>query len=116
MHAREWIDAERCFFTALEDRQAKYAVDDTRGPTLISSFLAVMYSHQLFRAGILLSNIGDFFCWQNKWQDGYEYHDRAHRCLAIAVGEGYLLTLRARVKVARDLIEISAAGNLAQAK
>ncbi|KAL9010326.1 MAG: hypothetical protein Q9173_004727 [Seirophora scorigena] len=100
MHASNWLEAERCFFTALGDRRAKYGVDDTRGA----------------RAGVLLSNIGDLHCRQHKWQDGYEYHERAHRSLTGAVGDDHLLTLRARVKVARDLIEVNKPGNLAQAK
>ncbi|KAL8946870.1 MAG: hypothetical protein Q9222_006790 [Ikaeria aurantiellina] len=101
MHIRhDWAKAKKCFFTALLDRKAKYGFDDARGP----------------RAGVLLSNIGDLLCRQDLWEDGYRYHDRAQQSLTAAVKQTHLLSLRARVKVARDMFEINKPGYLTQAK
>ncbi|KAI9776718.1 MAG: hypothetical protein M1816_005147 [Peltula sp. TS41687] len=99
-HQRDWAEAERCFLKALRDRQKQYGLDDSMGP----------------RAGIVLYNLGDLYCLQGKWQEGYRYHCRAHQSLKVAVGETHLTTSRAEYKVARDLIEIKDAKSLLQAK
>lgn len=36
IHVGNWAEAERCLFTALLDRQAKYGLDDHRGPRFVA--------------------------------------------------------------------------------
>ena len=55
---------------------------------------------QVFRAGIVLYNLGDLYRLQGKLGESYGYHDRAHWNLRRAVGETHLTTLRAEYKLA----------------
>ena len=60
---------------------------------------------QVFRAGIVLYNLGDLYRLQGEWKESCHYHVRAYESLKWAVGETHLTTLRAEYKVALYIFE-----------
>lgn len=70
---------------------------------------------EVLRAGIVLYNLGDLYRLQGKWEESYQYRQRAHPSLKRAVGETHLTTLRAEYKLALDMVEDKEATYLPQA-